>query len=218
MPETHCAGSQPEPYYLLGVLNARYASFYLKKKFDSLKVLKRHLEMLPYPRVSEPVEASIIHAVKSILRGEEVSEHRRRVDSLLEDALGCRFAKLRSTFSILLKAHGFGTFSTSLIPACNLANWRKFNTNLYIPLRVNLDAADLKALLQAASAQICVNVEGGWCRHRSCSGSIRRSPPFQEVCVLRVKETHITERGVYCDTVRSTGAEQELSARQCDRP
>ena len=66
--------------------------------------------MLPIPRVSEPVEASIIHAVKSILRGEEVSEHRRRVDSLLEDALGCRFAKLRSTFSILLKAHGFGTF------------------------------------------------------------------------------------------------------------
>ena len=77
-----------DPYYLLGVLNARYASFYLKKKFDSLKVLKRHLEMLPIPRVSEPVEASIIHAVKSILRGEEASEHRRSIDSLLEDALG----------------------------------------------------------------------------------------------------------------------------------
>ena len=76
------------PYYLLGVLNARYASFYLQKKFDSLKVLKRHLEALPIPRVSARVEASIIQAVKSILRGEEASAHRQAIDLLIEDALG----------------------------------------------------------------------------------------------------------------------------------
>ena len=182
MPISLCRKPDLNPYYLLGVLNARYASFYLQKKFDSLKVLKRHLEALPIPRVSEPVEASIIHAVKSILRGEEVSEHRRSIDSLLEDALDVSLREAALDGKSLEKPHFRTIFFQTVTFDRNLANWPNLKRNF-------LDACVLQPgrygpkfrLLQAASAQICVTVEGGWCRHGLALVLIRRSPPFQEV-------------------------------------
>ena len=81
-------GPELNPYFLLGVLNARYATFYLQTKFSSLKVLKRHLEALPIPRLSEADEAKIIGAVRSILQGQSIKEHRRTIDSILESSLG----------------------------------------------------------------------------------------------------------------------------------
>ena len=77
-----------DPYYLLGVLNARYATYYLQKKFSSLKVLKKHLESLPIPLLPQEAEGSVVEAVKAILRGEPYTDHQALIDSTLEEALG----------------------------------------------------------------------------------------------------------------------------------
>ena len=76
------------PHFLLAVLNARYATYYLQKKYSSLKVLKKHLQSLPIPVLSEAAMRHVIDAAEAILQGDEPALHRARIDQILEDALG----------------------------------------------------------------------------------------------------------------------------------
>ena len=53
--------------YILGILNSSIAQFYFEKKFNSLKVLRSHIEQIPIPNVGYKYQEPIISAVDKIL-------------------------------------------------------------------------------------------------------------------------------------------------------
>jgi hypothetical protein len=53
--------------YILAVLNSSPAGFYYKKSFNSVKVLRSHLEQIPIPIVSKDEQAKIIELVDRIM-------------------------------------------------------------------------------------------------------------------------------------------------------
>lgn len=53
--------------YILAVLNSDIAQFYFEKKFNSVKVLRSHLEQIPIPYVDNQLQKPIIDLVNKIL-------------------------------------------------------------------------------------------------------------------------------------------------------
>jgi predicted site-specific integrase-resolvase/SAM-dependent methyltransferase len=53
--------------YVLAILNSRAAAFYCMKKFNSVKVLRSHIEQIPIPVVSESGQVDIIKETERIL-------------------------------------------------------------------------------------------------------------------------------------------------------
>jgi hypothetical protein len=53
--------------YVLAVLNSKAAAFICAKKFNSVKVLRSHIEQIPIPIVSESIQARIIKEIDRIL-------------------------------------------------------------------------------------------------------------------------------------------------------
>lgn len=65
--------------YILAILNSSVAAFFISKKFNSVKLLRSHIEQMPIPKVSIDVQASIIKKVDNIM---EASEN---IDSIYEN-------------------------------------------------------------------------------------------------------------------------------------
>lgn len=53
--------------YVLGILNSSLAAFYLGKRFDSIKLLRSHIESLPIPWISSEKQGPIIELVEEII-------------------------------------------------------------------------------------------------------------------------------------------------------
>ena len=49
--------------YILAILNSRIAQFIFNKKFDSVKILRAHIESIPIPNASEKQQNEIIKIV-----------------------------------------------------------------------------------------------------------------------------------------------------------
>lgn len=54
--------------YVLAVLNSRAAAFFCQQRFNSVKVLRSHLEAIPIPIVSDKVQREITDAVDCIMK------------------------------------------------------------------------------------------------------------------------------------------------------
>ena len=59
--------------YILAILNSRTAQFYFKKQFNSVKVLRSHIEHLPIPVIDQQEQRCIIAYVESIIKAQEDS-------------------------------------------------------------------------------------------------------------------------------------------------
>lgn len=59
--------------YVMAVLNAGAAQFYFKKQFNSVKVLRSHLEQIPIPVVEKEAQDEIVAIVDSILEASDAS-------------------------------------------------------------------------------------------------------------------------------------------------
>ena len=57
--------------YVLAILNSSIAAFYISKKFNSVKLLRSHIEQMPIPVVSKEVQESIIKKVDRIMNSSE---------------------------------------------------------------------------------------------------------------------------------------------------
>ena len=68
--------------YVLAVLNSRCAQFYYKKVFNSVKVLRSHLERIPIPTAEKPVQDEIITIVDSILEAADTARIRDLYEKL----------------------------------------------------------------------------------------------------------------------------------------
>lgn len=52
--------------YILSILNSSFAHFYFKKKFNSIKVLRKHIESIPIPIATKAVQNNIVKMVDKI--------------------------------------------------------------------------------------------------------------------------------------------------------
>lgn len=57
--------------FVLAILNSSVAAYYLKEKFDSVKLLRSHIESLPIPIVSLDIEERIVDIVDRLLTAQE---------------------------------------------------------------------------------------------------------------------------------------------------
>lgn len=57
--------------YILAILNSSVAAFYVTKKFNSVKLLRSHIEQIPIPFVSDKVQDGIVKKVDRIMNSSE---------------------------------------------------------------------------------------------------------------------------------------------------
>lgn len=77
--------------YILAILNSRIAQFIYKKEFNSLKVLRAHIESIPLPAVSIEKQNEIITLVDTLISGLPLSEANiayEKVDTMIAEIFG----------------------------------------------------------------------------------------------------------------------------------
>lgn len=76
--------------YIMGILNSRVATFWWKKTFNSVKVLRSHIEELPFPIPSEHLYRRIIVKIDQILSltGEPASDLYESIDKDIMELYG----------------------------------------------------------------------------------------------------------------------------------
>lgn len=77
--------------YIIAILNSRMAQFYFKKRFNSVKVLRSHIEQIPIPHVKKEVQDSIVSLVDAILEtpiDQNVVELYNNLDKMICDLFG----------------------------------------------------------------------------------------------------------------------------------
>ncbi len=57
--------------YILAILNSSVATYFISKKFNSVKLLRSHIEQMPIPVVSMDVQNTIIKKVDHIMNSSE---------------------------------------------------------------------------------------------------------------------------------------------------
>ena len=68
--------------YILAILNSRIAQFIYKKEFNSVKVLRSHIENIPIPTVSEAIQDKIIDVTNLLIAGLDIKEAETVYDEL----------------------------------------------------------------------------------------------------------------------------------------
>ncbi|MGO5020923.1 TaqI-like C-terminal specificity domain-containing protein [Roseburia faecis] len=89
--------------YVLAILNSRIAQFIYKREFNSVKVLRSHIENIPIPTVDETTQDNIIILTEKLISGLEIHEAEKVYDEL--DILVSQVFNLNSAeFEIIKKA------------------------------------------------------------------------------------------------------------------
>lgn len=57
--------------YIMAILNSSIAQYYFKKRFNSVKILRSHIEQIPIPWVEKEAQEKIIRTVDSILEASD---------------------------------------------------------------------------------------------------------------------------------------------------
>lgn len=74
--------------YILAILNSSVAQFYFRNKYNSLKVLRSHIESIPIPVVDKKVQQEIIFEVDRIIKNKETSFN--SLDKKIEQIYGVK--------------------------------------------------------------------------------------------------------------------------------
>ena len=74
--------------YILAILNSSVAQFYFKNRFNSVKVLRSHIETIPIPFVDKKVQNGIIKRVDKILNKENIENNSREIDEIISGLYG----------------------------------------------------------------------------------------------------------------------------------
>ena len=68
--------------YVLAILNSSVAAYFVIKKFNSIKLLRSHIEQIPIPIVSKDIQVAIVKKVDRIMNSSE------NISGLYEDLDG----------------------------------------------------------------------------------------------------------------------------------
>jgi len=74
--------------YVLAILNSRIAQFYFKRQFNSVKVLRSHIEQIPIPVLDEKEQERIIRKVDSLLDATDESFIIEQYDAIDAEVAG----------------------------------------------------------------------------------------------------------------------------------
>lgn len=78
-----------EMKYVLAILNSSVAAYYISKKFNSVKLLRSHIEQIPIPVVSLDIQAAVIKKVDRIMSSsEDISGLYAELDSVIFELFG----------------------------------------------------------------------------------------------------------------------------------
>ena len=69
--------------YILAVLNSSAVQFYFRYKFDSVKVLRQHLEQIPIPPVSAETLKVIVNLTDKIIVGDAQKNFTEQLDKII---------------------------------------------------------------------------------------------------------------------------------------
>lgn len=87
--------------YVLAILNSRIAQFIYKRKFNSVKVLRSHIENIPIPVVDETTQDKIIEVTDMLIAGLDLKEAENIYDQL--DSLVSAVFNLNSSEMEIIK-------------------------------------------------------------------------------------------------------------------
>lgn len=90
--------------YILAVLNSGVAQFIFEKKFNSIKVLRSHLEQLPIPLADSKTQGEIIRLVDTLMQSEESSSEYQKAFMLLEQRIANLYDLTTEEYRILKEA------------------------------------------------------------------------------------------------------------------
>ena len=68
--------------YILAVLNSRTAQYYFQKTFDSIKVLRSHLEQIPIPYATKDTQDTLVRYVDIMLDAQNASSTEKAYEEL----------------------------------------------------------------------------------------------------------------------------------------
>lgn len=68
--------------YILALLNSRVAQFIYKKEYNSVKVLRSHIENIPIPIVSTEIQDKIISTTDLLIQGQDIKKATELYDKL----------------------------------------------------------------------------------------------------------------------------------------
>lgn len=89
--------------YVMAVLNSRIAQFIYKKEFNSIKVLRSHIENIPIPLVDDLIQDEIIELTDKLITGLNLDEAKKVYDEL--DFLILQLFNLNSTEIETIKSY-----------------------------------------------------------------------------------------------------------------
>ena len=88
--------------YILAILNSRIAQLIYKKQFNSVKVLRSHIESIPIPVVPTNIQTEIIKCTEPLIAGCELDKAEKYYDIL--DAKISKIYGLTNTEVEIIKA------------------------------------------------------------------------------------------------------------------
>ena len=87
--------------YILAILNSRVAQFIYKREFNSVKVLRSHIECIPIPAVDEQTQDKIISLTNQLIDGLDGELLFTKYDEL--DTIICELYKLTNEEQKIIK-------------------------------------------------------------------------------------------------------------------
>ena len=87
--------------YVLAILNSRIAQFIYKREFNSVKILRSHIENIPIPLVDEITQNRIITLTDKLIDGLEINEAEKVYEEL--DTLIAKVFNLNSSEMEIIK-------------------------------------------------------------------------------------------------------------------
>lgn len=87
--------------YILAVLNSRAAQFFFDKNFNSLKILRSHIEQIPIPQVGRQRQEEIVQIVNRLIEpppGSGVAEDSGPSDAMMAEGFGPSDAMMAEGF------------------------------------------------------------------------------------------------------------------------
>lgn len=77
--------------YILGILNSSVTSYFITKKFNSVKLLRSHIEALPIPMVDKDIQKSIIKQVDNLIEFKsDIKGRYRELDNMIMNIYGLK--------------------------------------------------------------------------------------------------------------------------------
>ena len=89
--------------YILAILNSRVAQFFYQKQFNSVKVLRSHIESIPLPFASTKIQDEIISITEKLIEGCDLKEATAQYE-LLEDKISELYGLNRSEKQLIIEA------------------------------------------------------------------------------------------------------------------